>query len=143
MPERDKGFPAWTLARHLNPWNWCMQALAVLLAVPGLALHSTVLLAAASILAVASLWDFRLPPMRDVGFSALERRVAAAIAAEHRLYAGPWTRTRRVKAMLLALAGLAMIPGLWLLGGLGLLLVLAVLVLVRVALQNKSDGIAP
>lgn len=129
--------------RHLNPWNWCVQAFCLLLAVPGLWLHSAPLLVLVVLGLAASQLDLRLPPMRRVGLGKVEDRVAGMIRREHDWAAGIWPLKKRFQAAGMLAAALLLGLALWQRDLPVLALAAALFVLVRAALQNRADGIDP
>lgn len=129
--------------RHLNPWNWCIQAFCLLLLALGLWLHNAALLILAGLGFLASQLDLRLPPMRRVGLGRIEDRVAVMIRREHDWAAGAWSRRKKLQAGGLLAGAVLLGLALWHRDLPVLVLALALFVLVRVALQNKADGIDP
>jgi hypothetical protein len=140
----NAGMPGRLWRRHINPWNWWSQVFGLVLLALGLWLRNAGLLVlAALVLLASSLLDFQLPPMRGLGLNALENLAARAIRWEHAWLLRPWDRKKTLWACGAAAAALLTGVMLWtqdlalLLAGVGLVC------LVRVALENKRNGIDP
>lgn len=130
--------------RHINPWNWWTQVLGLGLFGLGLWLHNAALVVLTLLLIlVASLVDFQLPPMRGLGLTTLENLAARAIRWEHRWLLLPWDRKKILWTAGAAGAALLAVVMLWTQDLALLLAVVGLICLVRVALQNKRDGIEP
>ena len=140
----NQGLPGRLWRRHINPWNWWSQIFAAILLVGGLWLHNAGLLVLGALLLLASaLLDFQLPPMRGRGLERLENLAARAIRWEHDWLLRPWDRKKILWAAGTGVSVLLAAVMLWTQDLALLLTVVGVICLVRVALENKRDGIKP
>lgn len=140
----NAGMPGRLWRRHINPWNWWSQVFGLVLLALGLWLRNTGLLVLAVLMLLASsLLDFQLPPMRDLGLTALENLAARAIHWEHAWLLRPWDRKKTLWACGAAAAALLTGVMLWTQDLALLLAAVGLICLVRVALENKRSGIDP
>ena len=128
------------VARHREPWNWTLHASAAGLFCLALLAHSFLLLAASMILGGVGFLrlDLETPP-DNLWF----RIVASAVTWERNWAAAPWNRGKWSRFLLTcSLTGVAV----WALvirelAVLGLLVCVAALI--RVAWENRQNGIKP
>ena len=140
----NAGMPGRLWRRHINPWNWWSQVFGLVLLALGLWLRNAGLLVlAALVLLASSLLDFQLPPMRGLGLNALENLAARAIRWEHAWLLRPWDRKKILWAAGTGVSVLLAAVMLWTQDLALLLTVVGVICLVRVALENKRNGIDP
>lgn len=127
------------LENRRNPWNWLMQALAVLCLCLALLFHSHALFVFFVVLAAVGLLNLKLPPMRD---SSFRRFALAGLEREKSLMGLPPGWRRAAVWSGLAFAVVFVLWTLWSRSLLALCFVMGGAALGLIARSNRDNGIS-
>ncbi|MBG0790681.1 MAG: hypothetical protein H0S80_09315 [Desulfovibrionaceae bacterium] len=128
------------LARHREPWNRTLHAASLACLCPALFLHSYLLVAAALILLGAGFFRLGLGAPPD---NRWFRFTARAVEWEKNWLAAPWNWSKIWRFCFAVIAATALVWALWTGDMAALALAVGFGVLVRVAVENKKNGINP